>query len=59
MLNQSSDVREFKFFLLVFRLTPDNYERLEIGSGTLEMGLNMDLEDRIAFWSEIWNVKSD
>ena len=40
-------------FLL--RLSESNHQRLEIGSGTLELKLDEGLEDRINFWSEIWS----
>jgi len=36
------------------RLSDDSYERLEIGSGTLEMNLDKDQENRINFWTKIW-----
>ena len=42
------------FFKTFFRLSESNKQRLEIGSGSLELDLDEDLEDRISFWSKIW-----
>ena len=39
---------------LYSRLSNASKERLEIGTGTLEMGLDQELESRIEFWSKIW-----
>lgn len=36
------------------RLSSTNKERMEIGSGTLEMTLDAQLEERVDFWSKIW-----
>ena len=37
-----------------FRISATSNQRLEIGSGTLEMNLDQDLENRIDFWTKIW-----
>jgi hypothetical protein len=36
------------------RLSSTNKERMEIGSDTLEMTLDAELEERVDFWSKIW-----
>jgi hypothetical protein len=41
-------------FILFFRISEKIKERMEIGSGTLEMKLDEELERRVQFWTEIW-----
>ena len=43
------------FYISNFSLSPKYNQRLEIGSGTLVMGLDESLEERIKFWSSIWS----
>ena len=46
---------EANFDISNFSLNPKYNQRLEIGSGTLVMGLDESLEERIKFWSSIWS----
>ena len=47
---------EANFYVSYFSLSPKYNQRLEIGSGTLVMGLDESLEERIKFWSSIWSM---
>ena len=47
------------FVLCYSSLSSTNKERLEIGSGTLEMALDEEFEKRIQFMSKIWNKKEN
>lgn len=38
----------------IFRLSQDSHKRLEIGTGTVAMNLDQVLEERISFWTDIW-----
>jgi hypothetical protein len=45
--------KAFKKIQLI-RLCSNNKHRMEIGSGTLKMALDVQLEERVTFWSKIW-----
>ena len=42
--------------LKLFSLSEHQHDRLEIGSGSVRMHLDEDLEERISFWTSVWSV---